>query len=71
MVRDWCRKAYLSNNLLNKFRQSRIHKVSNDSHRLLLPRIQSSLHETSHILLQHGLDIPSRLLILGEDSLAP
>jgi hypothetical protein len=63
------REAYLDDDLLDKFGQAGVNKISDDANTLNLAGIEGPLHEARHILLKHGLDIPLRLLVCLEDSL--
>jgi len=52
--------------LLNELGQARIDKVSDHTNTLLFTSIESLLHVARHILLQHGLDITTLLLVRRE-----
>lgn len=62
-------ESYLLNDLLNKLGQSSVDKVSDDTNTLRSAVFEGLLDESSHILLQHSLDILALLLVLLEDSL--
>lgn len=55
----------------DEIRQALVDVVYDDPDRLLLARIQRSLHIARHVLLQHGLDVARLLLVLRVDCLRP
>src|SRR3954465_13049446 len=50
--------------LLDEGSEALVDVVDNDTHRLLLTSIKSSLNVARHVLLEHGLDVARLLLVL-------
>ena len=65
------RVTYLNDDLLDELGQAGVNVVDNDTDALHLSSLQGTGHMPGHILLQHGLDVSARLLVAGEDGLAP
>lgn len=63
-------KSYLLNDLLDELGQSSVDEVSDDTNTLGSAVFEGLLDKSSHILLQHSLDILALLLVLLEDGLA-
>lgn len=62
--------TYLDDDLLDEAGQAGINKVGNDTDALRLSSVKRSLHKSSHVLLEHSLDVTSILLVRREDGLA-
>ena len=61
------RFAYLFNYLLDEGSQTGINVIHNDTNTFGLPGVHCLLNKAGHVLLKHGLDVATSLLVVLED----
>lgn len=61
--------AISSDDFLNEFGEARVDEISNDADALGFAGVEGVLHITSHVLLEHGFDVATFLLVGLEDCL--